>query len=145
MRGGEGGLVGLDGEGRHGFEDEAARVVEHAAGGEDRDEELEGGGLRAEPRPAVGEAEELEREVGAAAGCGAGDDFVHERAGEGGREQADGVLEARGPLAATDHVEDGLVEGLVEAGRVVARRRRRMGILFRGFDGGGWGFEVGGA
>lgn len=86
--------------------------------------EGEGGRLGAEAGAAVGEAEELEGEVGAAGGGCPGDDAMDERRGERRGEQADGVLEAGGPRAAADHVEDGLVEGLLAAGRVGGRRRR---------------------
>nr|BAD22231.1 hypothetical protein [Oryza sativa Japonica Group] len=52
-KGGDGGLLGGNGEGGHGVEEEAAGVVEHAVGGDDRDEEGEGGRLGVEAGAAL--------------------------------------------------------------------------------------------
>jgi hypothetical protein len=59
-------------------------VVEHAVGGDDRDEEGEGGRLGVEAGAAVGEAEELEDEVDAASGGGPRDDARGRASGRAG-------------------------------------------------------------
>jgi len=124
-------------------------VVEHAAGRERGNQERERVAVRAEPAPAVREAEELEGELCAPRGCGPGDDAVDQRRVEGGREQADRVLQPRRPRPPPDHVQDRLVEWLLAPGRVRGRRRRGdrrrrrliRRLLRRDLDGQGWGLD----